>query len=366
MNTNTDTKIQDEDEDIFLSEHEPMGFDTEPDVPSKYKDIRALVRGLYAIMKLRVAIGNRITTSFKVKLGIPSSTAEKSKKEENELLELIRSEYVRITDEVKKLTMALKSDSKIITTQCELVLINSYEIMLQSEKDHMDALTKEVAKSDIWNEWLVDVHGCGIKMAAVIISEINVHKANSMAALEKYCGVDVVLKRDDNGEFILDNDGNVIGEGRSRKARHLVDKVYTDCENTAIHTKGISFNPFLKTKMVGVLGGSFIKKGGPYRVVYDNYKARLYLNPKHKDKSVGHKHNMAIRYMIKEFLADLWKVWRTIEGLPLKPRYAEAKLGIHHGEPCRVQAWVDNYNRRHPASVSDILENYKLDQQTTG
>jgi hypothetical protein len=50
----------------------------------------------------------------------------------------------------------------------------------------------------------------------------------------------------------------------------------------------------------------------------------------------GHRHNMAIRYMVKEFLADLWTIWRTLEGLETKPRYAEAKLGIIHSKPQRI------------------------------
>ena len=39
---------------------------------------------------------------------------------------------------------------------------------------------------------------------------------------------------------------------------------------------------------------------------------------------------MAIRYMIKQFLADLYNAWRPLEGLEVAPTYAEAKLGIKH------------------------------------
>lgn len=44
-----------------------------------------------------------------------------------------------------------------------------------------------------------------------------------------------------------------------------------------------------------------------------------------------HRKNMAIRYMVKVFLKDLWVAWRTLEGLPVTPDYAEAKLGLKHG-----------------------------------
>jgi len=97
---------------------------------------------------------------------------------------------------------------------------------------------------------------------------------------------------------------------------------------------GISFNPFLKTKLVGVLGSSFLRAGvkdNPYRAIYDNYKNRLENSPAHTEKSKGHRHNMAIRYMVKMFIIDLYKVWRTVEGLEVYPPYHEAKLGLKHG-----------------------------------
>ncbi len=51
-----------------------------------------------------------------------------------------------------------------------------------------------------------------------------------------------------------------------------------------------------------------------------------------QEKTPGHRKNMAIRYMVKMFLKDLWVAWRTLEGLPVTPDYAEAKLGLKHGE----------------------------------
>ncbi len=46
--------------------------------------------------------------------------------------------------------------------------------------------------------------------------------------------------------------------------------------------------------------------------------------------SKGRRHNMALRYMVKRFLVDLYKVWRALEGLPIAPEYSEAKLGMKH------------------------------------
>jgi hypothetical protein len=55
-------------------------------------------------------------------------------------------------------------------------------------------------------------------------------------------------------------------------------------------------------------------------------------HPAHVEKSKGHKHAMAIRYMVKIFIIHLYTKWRPIEGLEVYAPYAEAKLGLKHGE----------------------------------
>lgn len=40
-------------------------------------------------------------------------------------------------------------------------------------------------------------------------------------------------------------------------------------------------------------------------------------------KSGKHRHQAAVRYMVKKFLADFWKAWRTLEGLPVTLTWAE-------------------------------------------
>jgi len=39
---------------------------------------------------------------------------------------------------------------------------------------------------------------------------------------------------------------------------------------------------------------------------------------------------MAIRFMVKRFLVDLYFAWRTLDGLPVEPEYQESKLGHKH------------------------------------
>lgn len=106
---------------------------------------------------------------------------------------------------------------------------------------------------------------------------------------------------------------------------------YVNRDGEEAERNSITFNPFLKTKLIGVLAPSFIKLSNPiYAPIYRGYKHRLESNPAHQEKSKGHRDNMAKRYMIKIFLIDLYKAWRTIEGLPVTPPYHEGKLGIFH------------------------------------
>ena len=68
----------------------------------------------------------------------------------------------------------------------------------------------------------------------------------------------------------------------------------------------------------------------PYGVEYYDYRWRLEHHDAHKEKTKGHRHNMAVRYMIKQFLCDLDAKWRELEGLEVSQRWHEAKGGHVH------------------------------------
>jgi hypothetical protein len=282
--------------------------------------IRASVRTMYDMQKLRIQSGNRIVAAFRVKLGIQPGESEESEgnEEADKLLKELRLEYKRITDGVKRLTKNIKIDSPLITTLGELALLEAYERQLSVESMHEKAIQDALNNEPIWTHYLANVRGVGPLMAGVILSEIDIHKSKYASSIWKYAGLDVAP----NAEGVM--------EGRNRKAGHLVPKTYTNRAGETIETTGITFNPFLKTKLVGVLADIFIKLGGPYRVIYDNYKHRLENHEIWKERSKGHRHNAAKRYMIKMFLADLYKEWRTLEGLPVYDPYQEAKLGHKH------------------------------------
>ena len=280
-------------------------------------DLRTLVRGIYNIQKLRIQMGNRLVGNFKVKLGqAPSEPEAVLDNKGKALLKQLRGDYKKITDGVQALPTFKKFKSHgVIDTYTELCLVSSYDNLEKEEESQFKYLDNALKEHEIFTKYLTKVKGIGPAMAGVILSEIDITKAKYPSSLWAYAGIDI----------------GPDGAGRSRKKEHLVDINYIDKDGNPAVKKGITFNPFLKTKLCGVLGGSFLKAGEHlYSKAYYDYKNKLENHPDHKNKTKGHRHNMANRYMIKLFLIDLHREWRTLEGLSVSVPYSEAKLGMKH------------------------------------
>ena len=204
--------------------------------------------------------------------------------------------------------LGLKKDGDVKKNSPEvdpLLLATLYarreDVFAQEEQIAKD-LAKEVHKHPLWKAFLAEVKGCGEQVAAVIISEFDIHKAPTVSNLWSFAG---------------------LAPGKDRKVKG----------------QKCPYNQFLRAKLCGVLGSSFLKCNSPYREYYDNMKHRLESaewgmdskNPTDKKRpKAGHQHKAANRYMIKMFLKDLYVAWRTIEGLPVRPPYQEEYLGKKH------------------------------------
>lgn len=294
-----------------------MPTDTTAVATAKQHNLRTIVRGAYDLQKLRIQTGNRIVGNFKAKLGqAPGEPEDELDAEGKKILRDLRARYKKITDGVKSYPKQknFKGD-EVISTYTELCLIAQYVDLETDEDRHFQRLGHVLDDYPLFVHYLDGVRGIGPAMAGVLLSEIDIAKARYPSSLWKYAGLDVAAD----------------GGGRSRKAEHLVKREYVNRAGEAAERNGITFNPFLKTKLIGVLAPSFIKLANPiYAPIYRGYKHRLENHPAHAEKSKGHRDNMAKRYMIKQFLADLHREWRTLEGLPVPPPYSEGKLGIDH------------------------------------
>lgn len=325
-------------------------------------NLRVIVRGGYDLQRLRIQMGNRLVGNFKAKLGQAPGASEETLDDESKkmladlravlpkitdmftlsenpesdeipeevsgedrkaakagkmIVDLVSIRYKAVTDNRK--TFPIRSSFKgdpIISNYTELTLIAQYVDLEKQEKQHFRRLENILEDYPIYTKFLSEVKGCGPMMSGVILSEIDIHKARHPSSLWKYAGLDV----------------GPDGKGRSRRAEHLVDRTYKDKEGNDAIRKGITFQPLLKTKLIGVLGPSFLKcKGSKYGEIYYNYKHRLENHAVYKDVSKGHRHAMSIRYAVKQFLLDLHMAWRALEGLEVSLPYHEAKLGMKHG-----------------------------------
>jgi len=281
-------------------------------------NLRAMVRGAYDIQKLRIQTGNRIVANFKAKLGqAPGDDEDTLNAEGKMILNNIRMRYKKITEGVKNFPKLVNFvGDELISDYTELCLVAQYEDIHNHEDEHFKKRLKNVLQEyRIYTEFLDGVKGVGPAMAGVIISEIDITKAKYPSSVWAYAGLDVASD----------------GKGRSRKKEHLVETNYEDSAGETQTKMGITFNPMLKSKLIGVLASSFLRAGdSKYSKVYYDYKNRIVNAPAHADKTKKHQHNMAMRYMVKIFLVDLYVAWRTIEGLEVHKPYHEAKLGIVH------------------------------------
>ncbi len=298
--------------------------------------IKPMIKGMYDAQKLRIQVGLRIVASFKHDLAVDDGEEnaelegviiekEELPKKASDLMKALLMEHRLITDAIASSGVKVRSlkpelfrqdGIKLISNETEYQLLKHYNDLLTTEKDLAKYVTRLVKENPLYTEYLEQIPGMGPIMAGVIMTGFDISKARYASSLWAYAGLDVV---------------NVDGvyEGRSKKAAHLVDKTYVDKKGKITETKGITFNSFLKTKMVGVLGPSFVRsKKGKYREVYDNYKHRLQNRPDLVNHSKGHINNMTIRYTVKMFLLELYAVWRKMDGLPVHEPYHVAKLGL--------------------------------------
>lgn len=342
--------------------------------------LRKLTKSLYDLQTLRIQTGNRIAINFRTKLGQePGQKLED--KEANKILKQIKIEYSRLTDGIVKLTdktiiKLLEKHEGVISDNIEFRLVQNYINLLEQEEFGFDTLKFLLKAFPIYNEFLEEIKGLGPKISSVIISELDPHdhvvcvgkdpekrlgcgydverngkepmyvehiypnyrarilrvskcpeckeklhyEKRYVSSFWKYCGLDVTPE----------------GEGRSRKEKHLINTYYLDKNGEIQQKKGITFSPFIKTKLTGVLGGTLLmayKKAEKkdeldhwsykYGKIYYNYKTWLKTDERHRDKSDLHQHNMANRKMIQQFLKDLYLKWREIEGLEVRPSYED-------------------------------------------
>ncbi len=251
----------------------------------KRQRIKGIVRTIYDYQDIRIKMGNRLR--FK---------ADGSDQKDNGTAMIINNEDIPS-------------------------LVDAFQDSKDTEEALVKSLKRELKGIKVYDDFLKNVKGVGPMMAAVIIAEYDIHKAHTISAMNQFTGL---------------NPGMVYGRKKSGENIVVTDTLIKGDKLTAGFLS--PYNVRLRTKMIGVLAPSFIKSKSPYSKFYYDYKERL----KNKETMIEgrdkawnetsdlHRHNAAMRYMIKCFIRDLYYVWRESEGLPTRCPYEEEYLGRKH------------------------------------
>ena len=339
--------------------------------------LRRKVRYFYDLQKVRIQLGNRTDDPDLYVLKKDAHTGKdkkvKKKTTKAQAQEALQSLANRLASKPREVNPD-EAPAPLVLDEEDRLFLRRQNILLESlENDTLDRIEDVIETQPVYRDFLKPVKGCGPTMSAVILSEVQMAVQVDPDIL---LGEDILRKEDVaiedvNGEkwsYVYathlvktekkpgkeDPEGTptIVESEVLRKYFWKGKDLYHDmCPTVSAlwsyagiavdtqtglarrRTKGQRFNwnPFLKTKVLGVLADCMIKaKPEKYREIYDNYK--------HRKESAGwgrskaHRHRAAIRVMMKAFLADLWNFWRAREGFPVVPPYSEAMLGRKHGD----------------------------------
>ena len=206
-----------------------------------------------------------------------------------------------------------KTVSTEMDTECILDLVDIKEDLESIERRIEYKILKELKGMPIYEDFFKGIKGVGTILSAIIISEIDIEKADTVSKIWQYAGL---------------NPG--MCNGRKWSAEEGIHKTDNLVRGDRV-TKGYlsPYNCYLKSKLVKVLSDCLIRNGSSYRRIYDDCKADLEVSDRlvqgkdiaWKDESKGHRDAYARRKMIKVFLKDLYVRWRTLEGLPVQEPY---------------------------------------------
>ncbi len=210
-----------------------------------------------------------------------------------------------------------------------------FEHFEQAELAMAELVWEEIKDVPIVKDWLVKVKGIGPRISGLIVANIvDIGRFDTVSKLWAYCGLHV-------------RDGKSVHRAKTEPGEEPVKA---------------NWNHELRTTMWKA-AGCLMKVKGPYRVIYDQYKARItqrtlnegkiiwgiivgspstyfvaHAPPDVKVKEVkipkslpewtlGRINSMALRYIAKRLLAHIWLVWREMDNLPTREPYCTEYLG---------------------------------------
>lgn len=227
-------------------------------------------------------------------------------------------------------------------------LLRRYE----EEEQFADGVLENLTALHPAYDWFSKIKGIGKENIGKPLGKMDVHKAPHISSFWKFCGFHVV-------------DGHAPKPIKGKKLdfvkelRTLWWRVGTSLMKAGIRHKCVGCNEMISSQEmqkgqcpncsnsdfinIGIswFGAFYLERKKEYYQRYINKGWQIVKSEdlptkdgkKHEPEGViseGHIHQMAMRKMIKRFLAGLWLVWRKAEGLPLSNPYVIDKLGHQH------------------------------------
>lgn len=234
--------------------------------------------------------------------------------------------------------------------------------------------------------------GLGPTLAGVILSSFDIEREETVSQMWAFAGLAPIpckrcnycqgeLKQNEDNEWVHVDDKWFQKSGCKQKT--LGHREMYDSGKAMKPVKGqkLKYNKWLRAKLCGVLGGCLLKSSSPWSKFYYDYKNRK--TQQNWGRSDNHRHKAAIRYMVKMLLLDIWKEWRTFEGLSVRPPYQEEYLKhVHHktavgsvsdatsvpwnGTPGEEESEEDEENRLEQMAIEEelALADKSLDELT--
>ena len=247
--------------------------------------------------------------------------------------------------------------------EAELILSDADVEMLARINKPMAALEKVALKeaNDLIDEhpiyqWLIGQRGISVTLAPVLLGSLDIFRADTVSKFWRVCGLAVDPKtgkaeRPTKGEKLhysphLKSRCYLLGECMIKAGNEEWRPFYDNykhrkesqigpcalCGGTGRYAapKGGSKGPYVDPEVAAIAGLEPETDGKPTKTTKCSNCGGTGQGPWGRGKK--HRHIAAMRYMVKMFLVELHKRWRTYEGLPIRSPYAEQYLGmVHHG-----------------------------------
>lgn len=202
-------------------------------------------------------------------------------------------------DHKKKINPVSPQLAAMLTEAATSPLKNARALLQSPYKAESKAMDRIVKALPVW-KWAEGVRGIGSSILAQIIAETG--------DLSKYANPAKVWKRM----------GLALVRGHRQQFWSATRAGFTRSENVQMAEEmGYVAR---RRALMAVTGDCIIRAKNPhYGVIYREYKKRKIkeLPPKEKGRKM-HAHKMALRYIEKRFLLDLWKAWRATHAVPTK------------------------------------------------